>query len=628
LKFTDLFISEKERLPLFAPVILGIGIIFGVFFPFFHWGYIWIFNISIISLVVLLYGRAKILAFSILIFGLGVYVAQVGGILETNLLTQKKFLTEEYENIEFTAVVSSMDDTHPVMKNMRRVSFKDVKNENINFIQTIKMTCSVKMSDGILPGDIVRIRGKLTPFKPPAMPGTFDQFQYNALTGTDATGIAYYIEKIGKTSDCASKLAKMRRELTKAMLRKMSKYGSAGAIASALLTGDKSAIAPDVRDKFVNSGTAHILAVSGLHMSIVASVIFFVLYKVLQYLSYFWATFSPRRLAAIVTIPATFLYLALSGFSPSATRAFIMTSVFLVGVSFGRGVLSLRSVAVAGFLILLFNPGSIFLVSFQLSFCAVVALISFYETFQHKINNLKIKDCGILDKIIFYILSTLITTLIASIATLPISVAVFNRLSLSGMLGNLVAIPVISFFVIPVGLFSLMSGFFTNLPIEFLAYILNKLCAILSWIAEIPGSNLLIKSPQMPALYAIIAGGIILCILKSNLRFYGIIPIFWGFLFWFCRERPDIVFIPNKDVVCFIENSNFFTSSLRKARRSSVAIQRNLGFSGKLTKKEFYSKKWKTGIYPRGLYIWSKLGQTKQLAERRHPYCPAYWTHF
>ena len=460
MKFSDLFFSERERLPLFAPVILGIGIIFGVFFPFFHWGHIWIFNISTILVTIFLYMRSKIFAFSVLLFGLGVYIVQTGGILETNLLTHKRFLTEECTNVEFTAVVSSMDDTHPVMKNMRRVSFKDVKSKNLNFIQTIKMTCSVKMSDGILPGDIVRIRGKLMPFKPPAMPGTFDQFQYNALVGTDATGIVYNIEKLGQTNDdCASKLAKMRRELTKVTLSKMSKYGSAGAIASALLTGDKSAIQPDVRDKFINSGTAHILAISGLHMSIVASVVFFTLYKILQYLSYFCETFSAKRVAAIITIPATLLYLALSGFSPSATRAFIMTSVFLVGIILGRGVLSLRSVAAAGFVILLFNPGAIFLVSFQLSFCAVVALISFYESFQYKINNFKIKDFGILGKVFFYILSTLVTTLIASIATLPISVAVFNRLSLSGMLGNLIAIPIISFLVIPVGLFSLMFKF-------------------------------------------------------------------------------------------------------------------------------------------------------------------------
>lgn len=626
MKFNDFLVSERERLPLFIPVIFGMGIIFGVFFPFSDWKHIWIFNTITIFYTILLFKKSKLLSFAICIFGLGIYVVQTGGILKIDLLTQKKFITQEYDDIEFTAIVSSMDETHPIMKNMRRVTLEDTKIENLNFIKTIKMTCSVMMSDEIFPGDIVKVYGKLMPFKPPAIPGVFDQLQYNTLVGIDASGIAYRIEKIGETGAFGGgKLAKIRCGLTKSILVRMSGNGIAGGIASALITGDKSAIPSKVRDKFINSGTAHILAISGLHMSIVASVIFCVLYKTLQYLNCFWKNISAKRVSATMTIPITFLYLALSGFSPSATRAFIMTTVFLISIIYGRGVLSLRSVAAAACLILLFNPGSLFLVSFQLSFCAVVALISFYETFQYKIYNWKTKINNIFEKLGFYIFMTLATTFIASIATLPISIAVFNRLSLSGMLGNLVAIPIVSFLVIPVGLFALISAKFIDFPTEIFAYILNKLYAILSWIAEIPGSNLIIKSPQMPALYAIIIGGIIVCILKNRARFSGLIPICLGLVFWIFRDFPDIIFIPNANVVCFTQNTNFFTSSLRKGRRASLAIQRNLGFSGKLIKKEFHSQRWKTATYPNGLYIWSEAGKATQLAGRKHPYCPAYW---
>ena len=125
----------------------------------------------------------------------------------------------------------------------------------------------------------------------------------------------------------------------------------AGGIASALMTGDKSSIPPEVREKFINSGTAHILAISGLHMSIVATIVFFIFLKVFQYLSCVFRGLSAKRSSAIATIPITFLYLALSGFSPSATRAFIMTTVFLCGSIFGRGSLSLRSVSAAAFAI-------------------------------------------------------------------------------------------------------------------------------------------------------------------------------------------------------------------------------------------------------------------------------------
>lgn len=628
MKFEDFWIIERERLPLFLPVILGIGIIFGTFFPFSHWSHIGIAACIAFLLIIILYNRDKVLSCAIFVFSLGIYIVQTGGILETGLLTHKKFITKEYDNIEFVAVVASMDETHPVMRNMRRVTFKNAQIENLSFIKTIKMTCSGKMSDDILPGDIVRGRGKLMPFKPPAIPGAFDQLQYNSLIGIDAIGIVYHIEKLRETYDFRSKFAKIRCELTKSVLKRMSDNNIAGAVTCALLTGDKSTIRPEIRDKFINSGTAHILAISGLHMSIVASVIFFILYKILQYLSYFYKQISAKRISAIVTIPITFLYLALSGFSPSATRAFIMTTVFLIGVICGRGVLSLRSVAVAAFLILLFNPGSIFLVSFQLSFCAVVALISFYETFQCKIDNFKINSGVIAGNLGFYVLATLISTLIASIATLPISIAVFNRLSLSGMLGNLIAIPVVSFLVIPVGLFAFLFGKFIDFPVEVLAYILNKLYVILSWISEIPGFNLVVKSPQMPALYAVILGGIILCLLRSKARLFGFVPICLGVVCWSFRNFPDIMFIPRSEVACFIENANFLTTSLRSGRRASLAIQRTLGFSGKLMKKEFHSSQWEMKAYPNGLYIWSNSMKTKQLADRKHPYCPAHWTDF
>ena len=268
MKFKNFLVSERERLPLFIPVILGMGIIFGVFFPFSDWKHVWIFNTITIFCTILLFKKSKLLSFAICIFGLGIYIVQTGGILKIDLLTQKKFITQEYDNIEFTAVVSSMDETHPIMKNMRRVTLEDTKIENLNFIKTIKMTCSARMSDEIFPGDIVKIRGKLMPFKLPAIPGVFDQLQYNTLVGIDASGIAYRIEKTGEANAFDIKLAKIRCGLTKNILRRMSGNDIAGGIAIALITGDKSAIPSEVRDKFINSGTAHILAISGLHMSI------------------------------------------------------------------------------------------------------------------------------------------------------------------------------------------------------------------------------------------------------------------------------------------------------------------------------------------------------------------------
>ena len=625
MQFKEALLIERERLLLFAPVVLGIGIIFGVFFPFLNWNSLFVFIALAIAISAIFYKKHKFLFGAIFIFSLGVYISQTGGIFETKLLSQKKFITQEYEGIDFTAVVSFIDETHPSMKNMRRIAFKEIKfnkHPELDFIKTAKMTCSVAMTDNIVPNDIVKVKGKISPFKPPAIPGSFDQIQYNSLVKLDTGGIVYYIKKLEDGDKMSDLFPYLRRVLTKKITDKIEQ--PAGGLASALLTGDKSPISPDVRDKFINSGTAHILAISGLHMSIVASIVFIFFMKFFQYMSCIFHKINSKRFAAVVTIPMTFLYLALSGFSPSATRAFIMTTVFLISVIFGRGSLSLRSVSFAAFFILLFDSGSLFLVSFQLSFCAVLALISFYESFQYEFSELKMKQTSVAGEIIFYILASFITTTIASLATFPISIATFNRISLSGLLGNIVAIPAISFIIMPLGILALLMSCLTDIFIIPLTQVLNKLTLILGFISEIPGSNLTIKSPSLIALYIMVFGGIILCLLKSKLRLIGAGGILIGFLLWIFESKPDVIFPPATDSVCFIENGKFYTKSLQKGRKAMLSIQRNLGFDGKLEKKDF-PYEFEQKKYENGLFIWHKTNQFKELAKRAHPYCPAYF---
>lgn len=622
--FKQCLLIEKERFLLFIPVILGIGILTGVFFPFSSVNK-FIISLGVFVLISLVFYRtSKFLTFTLLIFLLGVYISQTGGILDFDFLPQKKFLEKEHEGINFEATVKFIEETHPTMKNMRRVVFKNIKfpssSEDLSFIKTAKMTCSVNTSENIFPGDVVNVKGKLMPFKPPAIPGAFDQRQYNSLIKIDANGVVYYIKKINKRNNL-DYFSYFRRILTKNIVLKIK--GKAGGIASALLTGDKSSIPNPIREVFINSGTAHILAISGLHMSILASLTYFLFLKIFQYFSCIFYRIKPRLFASILTIPIMFLYLGLSGFSPSAIRAFIMTLFFMVSIILERGVLSLRSVAIAAFLILIFDPASLFLVSFQLSFCAVVALISFYERYQEQLNQFKLQYDSIFWKVAFYIFASFLTTIIASLATLPVSIATFNRLNCTGILGNLIAIPAMSFLIVPVGVFSLITIGFSELGIKALEFILNKLIDILSLVSMFPYSNITIKSPGLLTLYIIISGGIILCLCHSKIRHLGWLGIAFGIMFWGLEKKPNIIVPPQSNIVCFVENNNFYTTSVQKGRRSALAIQRNLGFEGKLIKKPFAEELPKEP--ENGLYIWTKHNCEKEIALRKHPYCPAYF---
>ncbi|MDR0744764.1 MAG: ComEC family competence protein, partial [Holosporales bacterium] len=621
---------ERDNFPLFLPVILGVGILIGVYLPLTSppLALYLLIGFSLCFSVLLLLKNFRIISTIIAISMLGYYVAQTGGILKTELLSNKQFLEKDYDKISFFANVEYIEETHPTMKGMQRITLKNMtfdERENLKFIKTAKMTCHSTMLTNIQPNDRVKVLGRLLKFKIPAIPGSFDQKQFNSIIKIDTTGVVFYIKAVKhkEIPNLYDIFSKLRRYLTKTIMITLS--SPASGIASALLTGDKSAITPDIRDKFINSGTAHILAISGLHMSIIASIIFFVLSKILSYLNLILPNINAKKLSAGLSIIITFVYLALSGFSPSAIRAFIMTSICFISLILERGALSLRSVSIAAFLILLFDSASLFHVSFQLSFCAVVALISFYENYKDVLTEY-FSSNSYLKKIYAYFISSIISTIIASIATFPISVSTFNRLSLTGILGNLVAIPMISFLIAPLGIICVVCAGIANIFSKLIEYCLNVLINTVGYVASLPGAVIAIRSPNNCTLYLCLFGGILLCLLKTKLKYVGVFAIICSVLSYFLETPPNIIIPPNSRAICYIEDNKFYTTSIREGRNKILSIQRNLGYSGKLEKKERNNEYIKK--YEQGLFVWTKNGKIIrkcQIAKRPHPYCPALY---
>jgi competence protein ComEC len=617
-QIVEMLSIEFGRIPLFAPVILGLGIIYGVHFPFTEITRLIVFTAAMLLLSPMF---KKTIMAAIIIFTTGVFIAQTGGILRTDLISCKKYIEETNKKVSFYANVGVIDESHPMMKDMQRAVFHNVEfkdSKDLEYIKTIKMTCSSKMLRGIEPKDTVKVFGVLTRFREPAIPNSFDQLQYSIINGIDASGIALHIRK-SKTqvpSNFLENFSYMRFKLTRHISEKMG--GDASGIAAALLTGDKSSIKPEVKNWFIKSGIAHILAISGLHMSIVAGILFMLYRRIFLYISCFCSGLNARGLAASATIPLTFLYLALSGFSPSAVRAFIMTTTCLLGIIFGKKAISLRNISIAAFSILLFDPFSLFYVSFQLSFSAVVVLISFFEVFQEKFFEIRI------NKSLKYLLISIITTIIATVATTPISVATFNRFSSQNILGNLMAIPVTSFLIAPLGIANIFLGWFTDILIEPLKIAINIMLKAAQSISSLPGSEIALKTPTPLILSIVIMGGIFLCLLRTRLRYMGLIPISIStFMYVFVQKNPYIIFVPGEDnVVCVIENDTLYSNSKQKGRNKINTIMRTVGVTGEIQKldRNFKIPEIRHDAN-RGLFIW-KNGDMKQLSIRRHPVCP------
>ena len=155
--------------------------------------------------------------------------------------------------------------------------------------------------------------------------------------------------------------------------------GDRGSIASALITGKRNAISTPVSDAFYISSLAHVLAISGFHMAVVAGIAFFFIRASLALVPSLASRQPIKKWAAAGALATACYYLVLSGASVSTQRSFIMIAIVLVGVMLDRPALTLRTIAVAAFGVLLLTPEAIVHPSFQMSFAATLALIAAYQ---------------------------------------------------------------------------------------------------------------------------------------------------------------------------------------------------------------------------------------------------------
>jgi ComEC/Rec2-related protein len=202
------------------------------------------------------------------------------------------------------------------------------------------------------------------------------------------------------------------------------------AVVTALLTGEKSKLSPELRDVFSQSGTAHLLAVSGLHVGIISVIAWFLLafiknlpIKIVLFLILIWA------------------FILFTGFPPSGIRAGIFASLYVIIKSSQKQVNSLNVLGLTGLLILLFDPKAIFSASFQMSFASVFGILVFYTAFRNAMMNLfKISE----NPFSRFIINSLALSLSASLVVSPIVAYYFGIYSIVSPLANLIAVPLIT----------------------------------------------------------------------------------------------------------------------------------------------------------------------------------------
>ncbi|WP_353278182.1 ComEC/Rec2 family competence protein [Wolbachia endosymbiont (group A) of Agelastica alni] len=429
-------------------------------------------------------------------------------------------------------------------------------------LDNIRISVRTKVEEGIKIGDQVKLSAKL--FPPKIAPS---EYAY------DFARIAYY-QKISATGFATSKIALHK----KAEARKFQEYIESfrqyiyenlqqnikkphADIISALLIGKKDGIDQKTMDAIRDSGIAHLFAISGLHLSFVAGLFFVVFRNLFAISETLTLKYNTKKISAFLTILPTTFYLLITGMQISAQRAYIMVILVLVAIMIERKYRGLIAIAFAAAVILIIEPEAILKPGFQMSFSAVLALVASYQINANKLFKIKIMK---------YFVSIMISSVIASLATVPYTIYNFNYFSISGIITNLVAIPIVTLIIIPLGIIYVLLiplgiewiiAPFIERPIDSILYITNAIASLQYLVIPIrtfPASSIII----------ITFGLLWLCLWERNWRFLGFFFIVLGICFSAAYKTPDILI--NADNVAVKESDNLLYSLTRKNRNFVV----------------------------------------------------------
>lgn len=315
-------------------------------------------------------------------------------------------------------------------------------------VRFVRLTISAKyLGDRALSiGDQIKVRARFIPVPKPSYPGAYDSQFHGFFAGIGAYGSALAPVEVGTGesgiwTQVQTGIFSLRVWIGARFSAGMN--GQNAAIARALIIGDQSALDPALRDKIAVSGLAHLLAISGLHLSLVAGGAFFML-RFLLALPFVPHNVPAKAIAAVVAMAAALFYLGISGANIATQRATIMLIMAFAAVLAGRRAITLRNVALVCLLIIFFYPNEVFKPGFQLSFAAVAALVGAYEWS----GNLRRTD-HIWPRWARFLGGLSLTSLIAGIATAPIAATHFSQFAPFGLFANLIAVPLVGFLVLP-----------------------------------------------------------------------------------------------------------------------------------------------------------------------------------
>ncbi|HWK39410.1 MAG TPA: ComEC/Rec2 family competence protein [Hyphomicrobium sp.] len=449
---------------------------------------------------------------------------------------------------------------------------------------------TVRAVPELAPGSFVRLRATLMPPSAPAMPGDYDFGRQAWFRSLGAVGYTLSRPQIEENTQEAlpldlrlwARVERVRQEIGARIAEALP--GERGAIATALITGERGGISEATNDAFRDSGIVHILSISGLHMAIMAGAVFFSVRFLLALFPAIALRYPIKKWAAAAAMVGALCYLLISGGAFATVRSAIMVTIMFFAVLLDRPALALRNVVLTAAIILIVYPESLLDVGFQMSFAAVLALVSIYEALQARPAWLTaMRRSGM--RVAIFFGGIVLSTLIASAAVAPFSAYHFHQSQQYAVLANLVALPVCDIIVMPAALAALvvMPLGLEVIPLSVMGWGIDAMVWVAFRVAELPGA--VINVPAIPtiAFLLMVAGGLWLVLWQTRWRLAGFAVIAAGIALAPTLRMPDLL-IGRDGALVAVRGAGGELSAIG-ASRSSFELQRWVEHDG-----------WRSGI--------------------------------
>ncbi|WAC58836.1 ComEC/Rec2 family competence protein [Brevundimonas sp. SL130] len=396
------------------------------------------------------------------------------------------------------------------------------------------------------PGEAVRLFVLLNPPPAPASPGAYDFGRGAFYQGMG--GVAFALDETRRL-DLPPPPWRLRLEMAVNSARYalaeriVARLGErTGGIAAAMTTSHDTWISQSDMDVMRDSGLAHILSVSGLHMAIVGGFVFFTARLGVAAWPWLALRVPGKKVAAIAGLAAVGAYLIVSGSPPPAERAAITASIAFLAILLDRQAVTMHGLAVAAFAVLVIQPEAIVTPGFQMSFAATAALVALVEAWPKRVREISAPwPIVAAQRFGGWLTAAVAASVVAGLATGPFAMQHFNRTAMYGLLANLGTAPVADFVLMPaLALGAALEPLGLGGPFLAVAgWGVDLMLAIGTWTAGLPGAVRTVASAPDYVLPIAFLGVLFVCLWQGRLRWLGL-PLAAAVLVWPRAPTPDV----------------------------------------------------------------------------------------